>query len=147
MVGSGLGEDRCASQEKQTPTRSGQVLGNTRGEGGGGVHLHGSGLKTDRGCACHPTSLFGRLGLCGALSLFSSLFSSSSSYITSSVCRPGLTLLQVDCHLSTRNNFYANSHRRNPNIRLQQPVLSSSQYPAGPGRETSGRRRNHWQAA
>lgn len=65
-----LDEDRCAqyhapgqARGNKTPTRSGQILGTPRGIGSGGPTFMGLAWSLAGVGACHPTSLFGRLGL------------------------------------------------------------------------------------
>lgn len=48
-------------KRKQTPTRSGQILGRARGTGSGGPTSMGLAWTLAGVGACHPTSLFGRL--------------------------------------------------------------------------------------
>lgn len=48
-------------KRKQTPTRSGQILGRARGTGSGGPTSMGLAWRLAGVGACHPTSLFGRL--------------------------------------------------------------------------------------
>lgn len=60
-------------QEQRAPTRSGQILGKARGTGCRGPTSMDLAWRPAGAGACHPTSLFGRLGLqSSALCLYSS---------------------------------------------------------------------------
>lgn len=89
-------------QEQRTPTRSGQILGKARGTGCTGPTSMGLAWRPAGVGACHPTSLFGRLGLQSS-GLPPSLLIHRASCITPSEYRPDLFPLLVPARRQLRH--------------------------------------------